>query len=320
VRRRLAARLWQSLVVVLIVTTISFVLIRVAPGDPFSYEFTTVSPAIQAQWRHQFGYDRPIPEQFVRYLASIARGEFGYSVMRREPVAAVLAEVVPRTLLLTGLSLALSLVLGIIIGVLQATHRDGWFDRVSSGFLLTLYSLPDFWGAMMIAFVFAYWWQLLPTAGLVDPALHEFMAPWPAAVDRLRHLVLPVASLTLLSMAGITRFQRAALLEILPADYIRTARAKGVAESAVVWRHALRTALAPMIVLLGVMLPALLGGALFVERVFQWPGMGYTAALAIDAHDYDVVTAVVVVGSVMVVVGNLVADVLHAAIDPRVRE
>lgn len=319
-RRRLAARLWQSLVVVFIVTTVSFVVIHAAPGEPFAYASTNVTPAIRAQWRHQFGFDRPIPEQFVRYLASVAQGRLGYSVATGESVATVLADAVPRTLLLTGLSLALSLVLGVVIGVLQATHRGSWFDRASSGFLLALYSLPDFWGAMMIAFVFAYSWQLLPSSGMVTLVVHDYMGPWSAAMDRLKHLVLPVASLTLLSMAGITRFQRAALLEILPADYIRTARAKGVPERTVVWRHALRTALAPMIVLLGVMLPALLGGALFVERVFQWPGMGYFAATAIAAQDYDLVTATVLVGSVMVVIGNLVADLLHAAIDPRVRD
>jgi peptide/nickel transport system permease protein len=146
------------------------------------------------------------------------------------------------------------------------------------------------------------------------------MSPGAAAVDRLRHLVLPVASLTLLIMAGITRYQRAALLEVLPADYIRTARAKGLPERAVVWRHALRGALTPMVTLLGVMFPALLGGAVFVESVFQWPGMGYVAATAIGALDYEVVTATVVVGSIMVVLGNLLADVLHATLDPRVRE
>ncbi len=319
-RRRLAARLWQSLVVVFIVTTICFVVIHAAPGEPFAYASSNVTPAIRAKWRQQYAFDRPIPEQFVRYVESVAQGRLGYSVAEGESVAAVLADAVPRTLLLTGLSLTLSLVLGVIIGVLQATHRDGWFDRASSGFLLTLYSLPDFWGAMMIAFVFAYWWQLLPSSGMVELVVHDFMTPWAAAMDRLRHLVLPVASLTLLSVAGITRFQRAALLEILPADYIRTARAKGVPERTVVWRHALRTALAPMVVLLGVMLPALLGGALFVERVFQWPGMGYFAATAIAAQDYDLVTATVLVGSVMVVIGNLVADLLHAAIDPRVRD
>jgi peptide/nickel transport system permease protein len=319
VRRRLVARLWQSLIVVFLVTTISFFLIRSAPGDPFSYEGAGITPAVRAHWRAQFGYDRPLTEQYARYLASVAHGQFGYSLRWHEPVSSVLAAAVPRTLLLAGVALALSLALGVLIGVLQAVHRDGWFDRVSSGILLTLYSLPDFWGALMALLIFAFWWPVLPPGGIADPVLHEYMGPWAAALDTLRHLILPAGSLTLMIMAGVTRYQRAALLEVLPSDYVRTARAKGLPDRRVIWHHALRTALAPMITMLGVMFPALLGGALFVEKVFQWPGMGLAAAAAIASRDYDVVVATVIIGSVMVVVGNLVADMLHAALDPRVR-
>lgn len=319
-RRRLVARLWQSLIVVFLVTTISFFLVRLAPGDPFSYEGSAITPAVRERWREQFGYNRPVTEQYVRYLGSVARGQFGYSLRWHDSVSSVVARAVPRTLLLAGLALALSLMLGITIGVLQAVHRDGWFDRVSSGVLLTLYSLPDFWAALMAMLLFAYWWRILPPSGIVDPLLHDYMPPWSAVVDRVRHLILPVGSLTLMIMAAITRFQRAAMLEVLPADYVRTARAKGLPERRVIWRHALKTALTPMVTLLGVMFPALLGGALFVEKVFQWPGMGFVAALAIGSRDYDVVIATVVIGSVMVVLGNLIADLLHAAIDPRIRE
>jgi peptide/nickel transport system permease protein len=145
------------------------------------------------------------------------------------------------------------------------------------------------------------------------------MGTWQAVGDRLMHLVLPVASLTLLTMAGIARYQRSAMLEVLPAEYIRTARAKGLPERDVIWRHALRTAITPMIVLLGLALPAFLGGAVFVEKVFAWPGMGLLATEAVAARDYDLVCATVVVGSIMVVIGNLIADLLHMAVDPRVR-
>jgi peptide/nickel transport system permease protein len=185
--------------------------------------------------------------------------------------------------------------------------------------LLVLYSIPDFWGALIILLVFAYWWQVFPAGGMVD-AMHDYMRPGPALVDRLSHLVLPLASIVLLTTGAISRFQRGALLEVLPADYVRTARAKGVPESGVIWKHALRTALAPMIVLLGIMLPAMLGGTIFVEQVFSWPGMGLLAAHAIGSRDYDLVTATVIVGAVLVVAGNIVADALHVALDPRVRE
>jgi len=155
---------------------------------------------------------------------------------------------------------------------------------------------------------------------MVDPSLHDYMRPWDAFVDRVRHLILPVATLTLLTMAAIARYQRSAMLEVLPADYIRTARAKGLSEREIVWRHAFRNALTPMVAILGLLFPALLGGSLFVEKVFSWPGMGLLASEAIGGRDYDLVTATVIIGSVMVVVGNLLADLLHMAIDPRVRE
>ena len=318
-RRSLVARIWQSLIVVAVVTTISFFLIHAAPGDPFAYDNPLITPAVRAQLRAERGYDKPMTEQFVRYVGNAARGHLGYSISRQQYVSRALAEAIPRTLALTGLALGLSLVLGMVIGVAQAARRGGWFDRISSGALLVLYSIPDFWGALMALLLFAQLWPLFPAGGMVEEAVHDYMAPWPAFVDRLRHLVLPVASFTLMTVAGIARYQRAAMLEVLPADFVRTARAKGVPERAIIWRHALRTALTPMITLLGVLLPALLGGALFIERVFHWPGMGWLAANAIGARDYDLVTATVIVGSVMVIVGNLLADLLQAALDPRVR-
>jgi peptide/nickel transport system permease protein len=319
VRRRLAARLGQSVIVVFIVATITFFVIRAAPGDPFSYDSPRVTPALRAQLRAQFGYDRPLIVQYGRYLWGVAHGRLGYSIGKGVPVMTALSEALPRTLALAGIGLTLSLILGVIIGTAQAARRGGWFDRITSIVLLVLYSLPDFWGALIILLIFAFWWPVLPAGGMQD-AMHDYMRGWPAISDRLKHLVLPLGSLTLLTLAAITRFQRSAVLEVLPADYVRTARAKGVSESGVVWRHALRTALSPVIVLLGVMLPAMLGGTLFVEKVFSWPGIGMLAANAIVDRDYDLVTATVILGAVLVVVGNVIADLLHAAVDPRVHE
>ena len=318
-RRHLVARLGQSLIVVAIVATISFIVIRTAPGDPFSYDSPNISPAIRAQWRAQSGYDRPVLEQFARYVGNLAHGQLGFSTSKRGTVARALADAIPNTLLLVGVALSLSVALGMIAGVLQATRRGGWFDRISSTILLVFYSLPDFWGALMMLLVFAYWWRVLPSGYMVDP-FHEYMHGWQAFADRVRHLILPASTLTLLTMAAIARYQRAAMLEVLPADYIRTARAKGVSDRAIIWRHALRNALTPMVALLGLLFPVLIGGALFVEKIFSWPGMGALAADAVSKRDYDLVTATVVVGSVMVVIGNLLADLLHMAIDPRVRE
>ncbi len=318
-RRRLAARLGQSVVVIFIVTTIAFFVIHSAPGDPFSYDSALITPAVRAEWRARFGYDQPLIVQYGRYLWNVAHGHLGYSTLKNESVATALAEALPRTLALAGLGLLLSFIIGVVVGTVQAARRGGWFDRISSYVLLVLYSVPDFWGALIILLVFAYWWQVFPAGGMVD-AMHDYMRPGRALADRLMHLVLPLASIVLLTTGAISRFQRGALLEVLPADYVRTARAKGVPESGVIWKHALRTALAPMIVLLGVMLPAMLGGTIFVEQVFSWPGMGLLATHAIGGRDYDLVTATVIVGAVLVVVGNIIADALHVALDPRVRE
>jgi peptide/nickel transport system permease protein len=318
-RRQIVARIAQSLIVVLIVTTISFFVIRLAPGDPFAYGSPNITPAIREHWRHQFGYDKPLLEQYIRYVASVAHGQFGYSFSTHRTVLDALAEAIPRTLLLTGLSLGLSFAIGMFVGVAQAARRGTWFDRIASATLLTFYSLPDFWGALMILLLFSAWIPLFPSGNMVD-TMYDYMSSSQQVVDRLKHLVLPVVALTLLTTASIARYQRTAMLEVLPSDFIRTARAKGVPERRILWHHAFRTALTPMVTLAGLYLPALLGGALFVEKVFNWPGMGLVAASAITTHDYDLVTATVIVGAVLVVIGNLVADLLHVAIDPRIRD
>jgi peptide/nickel transport system permease protein len=319
VRRFVAARLVQSLIVVFLVTTISFVLIRLAPGDPFSYEAPNVSPAVRAQLRQQYGFDRPIHEQYARYLGAVARGDLGYSISRRQPVTLALAQTLPRTLLLMVLSIALSFTIGVTIGAAQAVWRGSRFDHASSGGLLFFYSLPDFWLALAMLLAFSYWLPVLPSGGMIDVVMHDYMTVWQRIGDRVRHLILPVTTLVLLTSAAVARYQRSAMLEVLPQEFVRTARAKGLPERQVIMRHALRNALLPVITLLGLVLPSFVGGALFIEKVFSWPGMGYLTLNAISTRDYDVVTAGVIVGGVMVALGNLVSDLLYAVADPRLR-
>ena len=320
-RRYLAARLLQALGVIAFITTLSFVVVRLAPGDPVGTALanSNVSESVRQQWRTAYGLDRPVSEQYVRWLANTARGELGYSFYHRRPVRDVLADALPRTMLLTGLALLLSFALGITVGLLQAeranTGRDRWLGRV----LLLLYSVPDFWLALVILMLFAYRLPFFPAGGLVDPVLHDYLTPGGQLLDRLKHLVLPVVTLTLLSTAGIARFQRSALVAVLPSDWMRTAVAKGLSWKQAVRRHALRNALLPTITLLGLSLPAFAAGAIYVERVFSWPGMGFVTISAIAARDYALVTAGVLVMSVLVVVGALVADLVVAAADPRVR-
>ena len=318
-RRFVAVRLVHAVVVLLLVTTIAFFLVHLAPGDPFSFENSRISGEVRDQWRRQFGYDRPLLEQYVRYVSSVAQGKLGYSHSQHMPVSRVLASTLPRTLLLMGLALAISFVLGMRLGVYEATHGGTRRARVTNAASLLVYSLPDFWLALMLLLGFAYWIPVLPAGGMVDDVLHPFMSTGAAAWDRLRHLALPLLTLVLLITAMIARYQRAALLEVLPSEYVRTARAKGLDEDAVVGRHAWRNAILPMITLAGLAFPALLGGAVFVERVFSWPGMGLMVTNAIFVRDYPLILASVIAGAVMVVGGSLLADIAYGWADPRVR-
>lgn len=305
-----------------VVATVVFALIHLAPGDPFAaaLESGKVSPAVRAEWRVRYGLDRPIPEQYARWIAGVARGDLGWSFSRNRPVASALATAVPNTLVLMGTALLLSIALGIAAALLQVSRRGSFADRGSSAVLLVFYSMPEFWLGLMLLLAFAYKLPLLPVSGVVDPVMHEYMSAWGRFVDRLRHLVLPALTLTLLLTAAIARHQRAALLDVARADFTRTARAKGVPPRAILVRHTLRNSLGTTITLLGLMFPALLGGAVIVETVFAWPGMGQLATTAIGQRDYPLVSAVTLVGAVMTVAGSLIADVVGAATDPRLRD
>jgi peptide/nickel transport system permease protein len=321
VRRYLTGRLLQAASVVFLVTTLTFLLVHLAPGDPLStaLERPGVSEAVRAQWRTQFGLDRPIGEQYLRWLSNVPRGAFGYSFSHRRPVRAVLADALPRTLLLGGLALVFSFALGVAVGVLQAERlgraRDRWLGRA----LLLLYSVPDFWLALIALLLFAYKLPILPAGGIVDPVMHDYLSVGGRVLDRLAHLVLPVLTLPLLSTALIARHQRSSLLDVLPSDWMRTALAKGLSWREAVRRHALRNALLSTITLLGLSLPTLAAGAVFVEKVYSWPGMGMVTVNAIAARDYPLITAGVLVISLVVVLGALVADFAVAVADPRVR-
>lgn len=317
--RRVAARLGQAVVVVWLVATLAFVLVHAAPGDPFGFDAPNVTEAVRAHWRAQFGYDRPLGTQYLLWLGNVARGNLGYSHSMHEPVRDALANALPRTLLLMGVAVALSFLLGVLLALYQVANdgrqRARWAGRVA----LFFYSVPDFWLALVLLLAFAYWLPVLPAGFPVDMTMHAYMAPGAALLDRVRHLVLPALTLVLLTTASIARFQRNELLEVLPLDFVRTARAKGVPERQVLRRHVLRNALIPTITLFGLSLPALLGGSVFVEKVFAWQGMGWLIVNAIGLRDYPLVLAGVLVSTVLVIAGNLLADVAYAIADPRLR-
>jgi peptide/nickel transport system permease protein len=320
VRRFLAARLAHAAIVVVVVTMIAFLLLRLAPGEPFSYDDANVSPSVQARWREAFGYDRPIQEQFVRYFANVARGDFGYSTFQRRPVSEAIGAALPRTLTLAVFSIALSIVLGIGLGILAAAKHGSVRDRVISTLSVVVYSIPDFWLALIIQLVLGSSLGILPITGIADPMIADYGSPSEVFVDRMRHLVMPVLTLTILIGVILARFQRAALIDILPSDFLRTARAKGAAERVVVAHHALRNALTPTITMLGLIVPTVLGGIFFIEYVFDWHGLGWLTVNAVQALDYDLATASVIISGVLVASGSLIADVLAAIADPRIRD
>jgi len=321
VLRYIAGRLVQAAVIVAIVATISFALIHVAPGDPFSavLDNPNVSENVRATLRAQYGLDRPLPEQFVRYVGQLARGDLGWSFSHDRPVREVLASALPNTLLLMVIALVGSFALGILIALIQVARRGSAIDHTLSGISLFFFSMPDFWLAILALLAFTYWLPLFPVGGAVDPVMHEYMGLGGRILDRLRHLALPALTLTVLASPGVARYQRATLLDVLPADYIRTARLKGLTEREILRRHALRNALLPIISLLGLSFPALLTGAFFIEKIFAWPGMGLAVVNAIGTRDYPLVVGGVILGSIMVTVGSLLADLLYAWADPRLR-
>ena len=316
----LIRRLVQAIVIIFVVATLVFVLIHLAPGDPFTFlDNPNVTEAVRAQRRAALGLDRPLPEQYVRYMGQLVRGDLGNSIFLSRPVATVMREALPNTILLMGLAIAASFALGLLIGMIQIVRSGSFAERALTTTSLFFYSMPDFWLALVMLLLFAYWIPIFPVGGVVDPIMHEYLS-WPQRIlDRVWHLILPVTTLTILNAAGIARYQRSALLDVVNLDFIRTARAKGASERTVMTRHALRNAVLPVITLLGLSFPALLGGTVFVEKVFSWPGMGLIAVNALATRDYPLVLGCVILGAALVSIGNLFADLLYAAADPRLR-
>jgi len=318
----LLRRLVQVAIVVALVTTIAFFLIHLAPGDPFGAAMANpnVNEAVRAHWREAYGLDRPLPEQFARYVASVARGNLGWSFSLQRPVADVLRDTLPNTLFLMSIALVASFALGIALAVAQVMKPGSLTDRVIGGISLFLFSMPEFWLALMILVLLAFRFSIFPIGGMMNPEIHSSLGAGGRLADIARHTVLPALTLTLLFSAVVARYQRAALLDVLPADYVKTARAKGVPERVIVRHHALRNALLPTITLFGLAFPALLTGAVFIEKVFSWPGMGLVIVNSIDTRDYPLLMAAVIIGSILVALGSLIADLLYLVADPRLRD
>jgi peptide/nickel transport system permease protein len=317
----LLRRLVHGVIVVALVATIVFLLIHAAPGAPFAeaMDNPNMTEAVRQKWLHAYGLDRPIGEQFIRYLLSVFRGDFGFSYSNPRPVVDVLAAAIPNTLLLMTLGLIGGFALGISVAVVQVRNRGKLIDKVLGGVSLAFFAVPDFWLALLILVSLSGWVHLFPTGGTVTVGEYDYLGPLGRLADRAKHLFLPALTLSLLYFPIIARHQRASLIDVLPSDYITTARAKGVDERTVIRHHAMRNALLPVVTILGVAFPALLTGAVFIERVFSWPGMGFVILSSINGRDYPLLTASVILGAAFVVLGSLLADTLYRWLDPRLR-
>ncbi len=316
-----------GLALVWAVVTVTFVLLHLAPGDPARL---WVSPGAGADEldaaRRALGLDRPLLIQYVGWIADFARGDWGTSLAQNRPVTRVLLDALPHTLLLSAASLMLTYVGGIIVGLIQAVKHRSRIDTAITTVSLVAYGMPAFWLALILVLVFTYtaarngWpqWLQFPAMGVAGLNA-DFLSPWQRLVDRLRHLVLPLTTLSLIGAAGTARYVRGALLDVRSLDYVRTARAKGLTPVAVELRHVLRNGLLPVVTLLGLALPALFSGTVFVEVIFAWPGIGREMVGAVGARDYPVVMASTAVFASLVVLGNLLADLLYTAVDPRLR-
>jgi len=315
----LARRALAGAAVVAGVVALTFVLLRLTPGDPVEQLVgPAATPEQVALQRHALGLDRPLPAQFAAWLGRFARGDWGRSIATGRTVRDLLGDAVPATLELAGLSLVLTYVLGLGVGALQAGAGPR-LDTALSVTTVTLFALPGYWLGLALVIVFTYWGRALPAfgaAGLDADAL----TGWSRFADRMRHLALPLATLTLIGIGGTARFVRGAMRDVLSQPFVRAARAKGLSPFHVIRRHVARNALIPVITLLGLSLPALFSGTVFVEWVFAWPGVGRRLVEAVQARDYPVVMGATVVSAVLVVAGNLLADVAAMWIDPRVRQ
>lgn len=316
---RLGQGILAGIAVVFGVVILTFLLLHAAPGDPVRLLLgPNATDAQIAAQREALGLNRPLATQFATWVGRFGRGDWGTSIAKGQPVRRLLAEAWPATVRLVGLSLILSYLLGIALGAVQAARSGSRTDTALSVASVTLFAMPGYWLGLMLVLVFTYWARWLPAFGAAGfDADYLSGAAWLG--DRLRHLALPLATLTLIGIGGVARFVRGSMLEVLHQPFIMSARAKGLTSRRVVGRHALRNALTPVVTLLGLSLPALFSGAVFIEAVFAWPGVGRILVEAVQARDYPVVMAATTVSALLVVAGNILADLLAGWVDPRVR-
>ena len=308
-------RLGAAVPLLLGVVVVNFALIQLAPGDPVTALVGDypAPPEYVAQMRHDFGLDEPLPVRLLRYMEQLAQGNLGYSFANRQPVARLIIDRLGATLTLTLTALGLASVVGIGLGIVAARSRGRAMDRTVQVVGLIGYSVPEFWLGQLLILLFAVWLGWLPAQGA------RSLRGSPGGLDHLRYLVLPAFALSLRYLALIARITRTALIEVLAADHILAARARGVTERRVLFVHAMRNAAAPVLTVIGYNLGFVLAGSALIETVFGWPGIGRLLYTSISQRDTPVMLAILLLISASVVVVNLLTDLLHRALDPRIR-
>jgi len=305
------------------ITFISFLVIHLAPGDPVDFHTGDLSPDSSAQakqmLRKQYGLDKPLPVQYWNWLTRLARLDFGRSFAPDgRPVLQKIGERLPITLMLNVIEMAIILLFAVPIGVLSATRQYSRFDKATTVFVFMGFATPDFWFALLLILLFAVHLGWLPASGLRD-INWEYLSFWKRHWDFLSHLILPITVATFGGLAGFSRYMRQSMLEVVRQDYIQSARAKGLAERAVIGKHALRNAMLPIVTILGLSLPGLIGGSVIVESIFAIPGMGQLMVQSVFQRDYPVIMGNLVIVSTLTLVANLLADVAYGLVDPRIR-
>jgi peptide/nickel transport system permease protein len=318
----LLKRLLMMIPLLVGITVITFAVIHLTPGEPVEMQ-VAMNPRVSAEARERlrkfYELDKPLHVQYYHWVSRLARFDFGRSFSPDgRPVMAKIRERMPITISLNLIALVLEFGLAIPIGVMAATHRDGPLDRWTTVFVFLGFATPLFWLCLLLMYLFGVKLGWLPISGLhsLGFAAHGF---WWRAWDLTRHLLLPISVATFGSLAGLSRYMRSGMLEVLGQEYITTARAKGLPERVVIYRHALRNALLPAITLLGLSVPGLIGGSVIFESIFSIPGMGQLFYQGVMARDYPLVMGILVITAVLTLIGNLLADVTYALADPRIR-
>lgn len=304
-------RLLQSVVLLFVVSVAVFAIVHMAPGGPAVLLNPDVDPKLAEEFAEQLGLNDPLPVQYGRWLKNVFQFNLGTSLQYSVPTVSLIKSRFPASLLLTGTALAVAMVVSLVLGLVSAIRRHSIYDYIATSVAFLGLSIPGFWLGIMMIIVFSVKLGWLPSSGMTAPE-------GGGLVDRLLHLIMPTLVLSSFALAQLTRYTRSAMVEVLNKDYLRTARAKGLPERTVLTRHALKNALIPVITVLGVMIPRLLGGAVITETVFAWPGMGRLAATAAFTRDYPLVMAITMFVAVLVVLSNLIADLCYGLLDPRI--